>query len=286
MKSNSNPQVVTRGCPTQFVVSLAVICLLTTPASPAHAVFDTSVSPPRFELRAKPGEVIRQSITVSNGSTSSIRYNVKTSDWTQDTSGGVQYLEGSPSTESCRPWVRIERREIEVSPGGSRTFRFEIHVPGEARSGECQFALLIAAEAGKMTQPGRQQIQLPIVGRMAVIVYVAIGNAKPDVRLAALGIKRINGKTTPVAEFVNQGNAHGRVFGSLEAIDSAGKRVELVAQQGSILPRGRRMLRLNPVDYSSGEARPPTFDLSPPIHARGTLQLFGGGEIKIDQVIR
>ncbi len=253
---------------------------------PAGAVFDAAVSPPRYELAGKPGEVLRQVLYVSNGSAEPARYTVKTADWQLGTYGVVSYLEGPPQTDSCRSWVRIERREISVEPRGTRAFRFEVHIPKDAKPGECRFAFLISSQAGTTVKPGTQNLSVPIVGRLGVVAYLAIGDAKPDLRFAEASFKKIEGKTVPTVTFYNQGTAHGRVFGVLEGKDATGKKVELVVEDGAVLPKVRRSLRLMPVDFSTGEGRAPTFELTPPMHVRGKLEPRGSERIEIDQVIR
>ena len=255
--------------------------------SPASAVFDASVSPPRFELSAKPGEIVRQVVKINNGSVQPARYGVKTADWELEAKGGVRYYEGVPRADSCRPWVRLERHLISVGPKDNRNYRFEVHVPADAKPGECRFALLLSSEAALVAPPGGDRsIQIPVVGRIGVIVYVTVGGAKPELKLVGIETRKVDGRTMPVASFRNSGNAHGRVFGNLEAKDSKGRRVELVAEQAVLLPDASREIRLSPIDWSSGEAREPTFDLVPPMHVRGKLQFLGGGEVSIDQVIR
>jgi len=253
---------------------------------PAGAVFDTAVSPPRFELRGKPGETLRQVLHISNGSAEPARYTVKTADWLLGNYGAVNYLEGPPQAGSCRPWVRLERREISVDPRGTRAFRYEVHIPNDAKPGECLFAFLVSSQAGVSVKPDAKNLSVPIVGRVGVVAYLAIGDAKPDLRLAEAGFKRIEGKTVPTITFYNQGTAHGRVFGVLEGKDAAGRQVELLVEDGAVLPKARRTLRLMAVDYSSGEGRAPKFELTPPMHVRGKLEPRGGERIDFDQVIR
>jgi len=283
-----------KNCPSTFSIQSAVYLLLALGfaaalvVSPAitRAAFDASLSPPRFELKAKPGEVSRQTVAITNGTRTPARFTVKTADWRIDENGRLAFEEGRPTAGSCRPWARIERLEISVPPNGSRTYRFEIHVPKDAKTGSCHLAIIFAADAGKIAPTGTTQVQIPIVGRVAAIVYVTIGDAKPDLRLANIGIRKLDNKNIPVIDFYNQGNAHGRVSGALEAKDAAGHLVTLLVQQSAILPRGHRVLRLTPVDYSTGEPQPPKFDLQPPVHIRGKLQFLGGGEVSIDQVVR
>jgi fimbrial chaperone protein len=270
-----------------FVRGLAMVLAATTlAAAPAHAGFDVSVSPPRLELHAKPGDTVRQTISINNLGNDPGRYLTKTADWELGAAGEAVMQEGAPKKGSCRPWVKLERHEIGVAPGDTRDYRFEVQVPENARNGECRFALLVSSDAGTVTPSGGNFISIPIVGRLAVIVYVTIGDAKPDMKLEHITMQKVNRKLLPVASFRNSGDAHGRVSGHLEALDANNHKVDLVADESVILPNSARDITLTPMDWSSGEGKTPTFDLAPPMHVRGTLQFLGGGEVKIDQVLR
>ncbi len=267
-------------------LTLLLAAATTLTAAPAHAGFDVSVSPPRLELRAKPGDIVRQTIAINNLGNDPGRYLTKTADWELGAAGDALMQEGAPKPGSCRPWVRLERHEISVAPGDTRNYRFEVHVPADAKNGECRFALLVSSDAGTVTPTGASFISIPIVGRLGVIVYVTIGDAKPVMKLERIGMQKMNGKHLPVATFRNSGDAHGRVSGHLEALDANRHKVDLIADESVILPNSARGVTLTPMDWSSGEGKPPAFDLTLPMHIRGTLQFLGGGEVKIDQVLR
>jgi len=247
----------------------------------ARAGFDATVSPPRFELRANPGEVVRQVLDITNGAAAVASYTVKTADWRLNPEGGVVYHEGEPAQDSCRRWVRIERHVVKIAPRQTRHYRFEVHVPPDAPRGECRFALLIASEAARVT-PVASGIQIPLVGRIGVIVYVTIGDAKPNLQLVHMRLQDTPQGTMPALTFRNSGNAHGRVLGAVEGRDAKGRQVDLVASQDVILPGAERAILLRPVDWSSGQAKPSDVRLVPPIHVRGRLEYQGGGDLKID----
>ncbi len=270
-------------CLPRLVMTLAAIAA---PVSSLHAGFDASASPPRFELKAKPGEVIRQTLQISNHENSPARYLVKTADWELGPAGEAQFIETTPKGGSCRPWVRVERHEISVTPKDTRNFRFEIHVPKDAASGECRFALLVSSDAGQVSPRGGEFIQIPIVGRLGIIVYVTIGEAKPAMKLERIAMKKIDGKPTPVATVHNAGTAHSRVQGSLKAVDAAKHKLNLVPNGVVILPNARRDVRLTPVDWSEGEAKPPAYELALPLRIKGTLQFQDGGEVEVDQILQ
>ena len=265
---------------------MLLLAIAMLPTTPVYAGFDVSVSPPRFELHAKPGDIVRQTISINNLGNNPGRYLTKTADWELGASGEALMQEGAPKEGSCRPWVRLERHEISVAPRDTRIYRFEVHVPEDARDGECRFALLVSAGAGTVTPSGGSFIQIPIVGRLAVIVYITIGDAKPVMKLEHIAMQKMNGKLLPVATFRNSGDAHGRVSGHLEALDAKHHKVVLIADGSVILPNSARSVTLTPMDWSSGQGKTPTFDLALPMHIRGTLQFLGGGEVKLDLILR
>ncbi len=267
----------------RLVLALAVIAV---PTTGVHAGFDASASPPRFELKARPGEVVRQTLQISNHDNQPARYLVKTADWQLGPGGEAQFQEAAPRAGSCRPWVRVERHEISVGPKDTRNFRFEIHVPPGAASGECRFALLVSSDAGQVSPRGGDFIQIPIIGRLGIIVYVTVGDAKPAMKLERFALKRVDGRPQPVAVVHNAGTAHSRLQGSLKAVDAAGHKLNLVPEEVVILPNARREVSLIPVDWSEGEAKSPAYSLAPPLRIKGTLQFQNGGEVDVDQILQ
>lgn len=256
-------------------------CIVPTPH--AMASFDAMLSPPRLELSAKPGDVLRQSVNITNAGSEAATYNIKTADWELETGGRVAYHEAAPRPGSCRPWLKLERRVVHLNAGQTRNFRIEIHVPPDAPGSECRFALLVAGEAAKIA-PGAT-VQIPVVGRMALIGYVSIGGAKPVLQLKGLSMGTEKGKMVVLATIENSGNAHGRLFGSLDVRDAKGRRLELVAEESPIMAKSRSTLHLSIYDWSSGEPVSPVFAPEPPLQVRGKFQ-FEGGEIKVEQSIR
>ncbi|MBT8359153.1 MAG: hypothetical protein KJO61_15455, partial [Deltaproteobacteria bacterium] len=86
-----------------FLLSLAMPC------KTESATFAVRISPPNFELKGKPGDVIREVITIENADTSPGIYQVRTADWELNKQGGVViHPANKPLTaSSCRPWTRI-----------------------------------------------------------------------------------------------------------------------------------------------------------------------------------
>src|SRR5271157_6377388 len=160
-----------------FLLSLLGVVLS---ASVRAQGFAALVSPPRFELATKPGKTLRSVIEVSNRSTASGRYLIHTADWTLAPDFSVTFQDDL-QPGSCRPWVAIERPEIVVPGAGTLRYRFEVAVPADAPAGECRFAVMI--EGAEPSVAHGKGLDIPVTGRIGVIVYVVIGDGAPDLEI-------------------------------------------------------------------------------------------------------
>jgi len=252
----------------------------------AHGgTFDVSVSPPRIEQRAKPGKIARNTITITNFAKEPGQYLVKTADWGLTQEGRVTFNDGAPNEGSCRPWVRIERRKLTVPAGATKSYRFEVHVPADVEAGECRFALLLSADPKTVEPMGLGNISMPVVGRVAMIVYVMVGKARAELKVRGLEMREHQGKTVPVVILENAGNAHGRPGGDLTAVDTSGRKTILAVERFPVLPGETRAIALQPVDQYRQGGQAAAFELKTPLTIRGKIQ-WDGGSTKLDQVIR
>src|ERR1700727_2692625 len=119
----------------------AVLCVVgVILAASVHAQgFAALVSPPRFELAAKPGKTLRGVIEISNRSTTPGRYVIHTADWNLSRDFSVSFQDDL-QPNSCRPCVALERPNVEILGGGTMRYRFDVAVPADAPAGECRFA--------------------------------------------------------------------------------------------------------------------------------------------------
>ena len=227
--------------------------------------FAAIISPPRFELFVKPGEKTRQVIEITNASAQLAKYYLKTADWALDKNGGVSFDE-TLQAGSCRPWVAIEAREISVSGGGKYRYRFEIAAPADAPPGECRFALLV--EGDEQAIKATNGPPVPLAGRIAIIVYVTVGNAAPKLEVVTSQVALVDGVATPVLQVKNTGNAHGRLDGFLSGTDASGKKLEFTISTLPILPGETRVILLT----VTRDEREAPVKVAYPITIRGNLE--------------
>lgn len=247
----------------------------------AWGQFAAYVQPGRFELTAKPGELLREVFEIGNDDLGATELTVRTSDWTLRRDAGVDFQPDTLAPDSCRPWVRIERHVVKIGGKAKRRFRFEVQVPPGAGDGLCRFALLIEPGSAAANISPLGNIQMPLQARIGIIVYVRVGNAKPQLTLESVAIETMNGRQVPVATLRNSGNAHGRTEGVLVATDAAGRSLDLVTAPLPILPGETRVVPMWPQEQSEG--KPVVF--TPPLRIKGKIE-WEGGQIPVDAIAR
>jgi hypothetical protein len=229
--------------------------------------FAAMVSPPRFELTAKPGQPLRQVVEITNADAQPSTYRIRTADWTLDERGVVK-LSDALAEGSCRPWVAIERRDVVVGAGARYRYRFEVTPPPGAQ-GECRFALAIQGAADTVNAGGN--VNIPVAGQIAVIVYVTLEGAAPKLEVVRSAVVERQSAKVPAIYVRNTGNAHGRLEGFLEGADASGRKLDFTPEGLPILPGETREIVLNAATNDASMRPVVTF----PIAIRGTLEWSG-----------
>ena len=260
---------------------LLALILFALPLAPVLAgSFEAMVSPPRFELQARPGENLRQIVDIQNAGDRPATFSLRTADWDLSADGGLTIHPPELQPDSCRPWARIERRSLRLPAQGLKRFRFEIHIPEDASAGECRLALLVEPGEDSQLMARARNIRFPIEGRIAVIIYVGIGDAKPQLEVRELRLDTVNGRLTPVVHLHNSGTAHGRPEGFLEGSDASGQRLDFTVAATPVLPGQTRVI---PIWQAPAEGTE-RVDLQPPLKVQGMIE-WEGGEHRVDALL-
>ena len=221
------------------VLILATSLLSTVPVSAQD--FALSISPPRFELSAQPGQTVRAVAELSNASASATQLNFSTAEWELTPEGGVT-LSNDLKPGSCRPWVAIERRQAALQAKSLIRYRFEVSPPADVAATECRFAIVVSGTEAQVS-PG-ENVSFPISGQIAIIVYVSVGDVKPNLQIVKADVVNIDGAKTPVLMVQNAGTAHGRLSAFLTGTDANGVKREFSPSSLPILPGETRRIAL------------------------------------------
>lgn len=236
-----------------------------------------AVSPARFELNSSPGQRVAQVLDIYNPSSKTASYSIRSSEWFYDDFGRSSYSDDLKEG-SCRPWLKLERRKVTIAPQQRRRFRFEFHIPEDVAHQECRLALFIESDERAEVAPSGG-MNLPVKGRIAVIVYLGVGDVSP--KLQVQGVRRLQDGSYAIVT-MNKGTATGRLASELRAVDVDGKDYDAGVSSSPVLPGQRRLLPLNfvepmtPVMKRNGrkpQAVMPNFpvQLSGRIYAGGTV---------------
>ena len=227
--------------------------------------FGASISPPRFELEIAPGKTQREIIDIQQVGLQNGSFRIYTNDWTFQPDGGLAF-NNDIADGSCRPWVALERRELTVAGNSRYRFRFEVTPPAGTPAGECRFAIMI--EGKDPARVEKAGLNIPVGGRIAVIVYAAVGGAEPKLEIGAKRVIVVNGQSIPAIEVRNSGNAHGRLDGFIDGVDASGQKFELSPADTPILPGESRTIGIAPVTEEGKELPAIKF----PLKVKGTLE--------------
>ena len=247
-----------------WVALTAALLLTGMPA--ARADFAIAISPPRFEVEGRAGQVSRHALTLNNGSALTTVLQVSTADWRLAPDGTAAFTD-ELAPDSCRPWVAIERRSVSLAPGGQYKFRFEVTPPADTPARECRFALMFGGDGGAADVNG---LRLPIAAQVAVIVYLRVGDARPVLRVAGSTTGTLNQLGTPALLVRNDGLAHGRVAGFLSGTDAAGTPLDYQPATTPILPGETRVIPLVPSRQGGGGQQ---VAVRFPVTVKGRLEL-------------
>jgi len=230
--------------------------------------FSVLVSPPRFELTGQPGEVLRNYVEISNPNNRAISLDLRTADWDMTANGATTFYPPELQPGSCRPWARIERHQIRMPAQATKRYRFQIDIPADAPASECRLALLLEAPPEDAVIARADTLSIPVQGRLAVIMYIAVGGARPELVLQEIILEEINGQPSPVAVVHNRGNAHARTAGFVDATDADGRKLEFAVASLPILAGQTRRVPLRRAETEGSDAEP--FAL--PLEMQGAIE--------------
>lgn len=259
--------------PTALRSLLLTAAAVLAPALVSAQGFAAYISPPRFEVQATAGQPLRQVLEIQHVGRTKGHYRIYTNDWVFNPDNTATFS-SELGPDSCRPWVAIERKELTLEPGARYRYRFEINPPAGTPARECRFAIMVEG-----LDPARVEgnLNLPVGGRIAVIVYATIGDAAPRLELMGTQVVPVNGQPSAQLAVRNSGNATGRLEGFVNGTDAAGAKMEMAPADLPILPGETRHIALSPVAEEGKPAPAVRF----PLAVKGSLE-WGKNRLPLD----
>ncbi|HHY38362.1 MAG TPA: hypothetical protein GX507_05480 [Clostridia bacterium] len=137
-------------------------------AMPGLAATGIGVSPGRFEVEVKPGEIYEGTLTVSNEGDGPIEIKSYALDRRVRSGGNIDFLEPGNPNESPAAWLRVEPSEFTLLPHQEEEITWKMLVPQDAIPGDYVGAIFF--EHTPQARPGA----VSIGGRVGAVVSVRV----------------------------------------------------------------------------------------------------------------
>ena len=114
------------------------ILLVLVAALPGRAELGIAMSPMRVEIKIAPGDQYTDAIGVTNDADDPIRARGELLDFAIDETMTPQFEDiiESEAKYSCRDWLQVNPRELDMKPGVTVRARYTIRVPAGTPEGE------------------------------------------------------------------------------------------------------------------------------------------------------
>jgi Protein of unknown function C-terminal (DUF3324)/Bacterial protein of unknown function (DUF916) len=176
-------------------------------------------------LDLKPGQTLRDKVTVINaGGSTGTTYIYPVDATTGQTSGAV-YLARTAPRGDVGSWIKLDASRVTLAPGEKRVVGYTIHVPANLQPGD-HLGGIVAENARLTVGKGGSPLQIKI--RHLTIVAVQVKIPGPTVAAMSIGRVKAGGGAGYQRVFVhlrNLGTVMLKPLGTLLLTDSAGRTV-------------------------------------------------------------
>jgi hypothetical protein len=209
--------------------ALRLLTLLLLASLPGRAELGLALAPMRVEIKMAPGGQYTDSLRLTNDSDGPSRIRAELLDWYLDDTMTPQFADRYEKEKafSCRDWLQLNPREMDLAEAGTFRVRYTLRVPGDTPPGEYHCG------AGFVTLPPVNPESPPmgmyIAVRAVTAIYVVVGEPDRQPVFRDLTLRSLpGGGHEAVALFENQGLRHFRIQGFIEVRDAAGAVLERV----------------------------------------------------------
>ncbi|HEX9679333.1 MAG TPA: hypothetical protein VGA08_01820 [Candidatus Saccharimonadales bacterium] len=201
-----------------------------------------SVSPTVFELSANPGDSIKNSFRIVNGTDRDLALTAGPKNFTAEGEEGAVNLTEEETGFSLASWITVDPAAVTIPARGSQTFSFEIAVPSSAEPGGHFGSVIVKTEPVAIDTTGAAVSQ---EAGPLILVSVAgdiVKSAKIIDFAAAKGFWE-SGPVVLNTRVENQGNVHFKPSGNISIKNMFGNEVTKInLEEKNVLPGTIRKL--------------------------------------------
>jgi hypothetical protein len=231
--------------PTVFLALLPLLFILHTKEVVAQESTGISISPPTFELSANPGDVIQNTIRVTNLSSSPLTVGTSTRNFTAVGEEGAVGLTEEEITFSLASWITVDPPEATIEPDKNAIFTFTTSVPPNAEPGGHFGSVVFMMGGSKPDQTGaaiRQEVASLVLLRVA-------GNVNENADILTFATPGSFYEYGPIdfeIRVKNEGNVHVKPTGTITITNMFGRQVDQIQiDSRNVLPNATRKMEAN-----------------------------------------
>lgn len=208
----------------------------------AQAPVAVSVSPPRFEFAAWPGERLAGTIRVANLTDELLPVVMEVEDFVPRGEEGRVAVGPGDEAYSLKDWVRFDLAAFTIFPEQQFTVDFTVELPTDAEPGS-RFGTILARTTTEPVGPGPR-----VVTKIGSLVLVDVyGEVRVELSVVEMQAPRFGfALPLPLAvRFVNSGTVHVKPRGRFVISNMFGKRVaEIPVPEKNVLPGSIRRVEV------------------------------------------
>ncbi len=187
----------------------------------SYAQFSVGVAPPRFSLNLSAGSNHTEEFVIFSREDFSQDIKPDVRDWTLNLLGEVVVLEPSSQLYSASEWIDFINTPFILGSQTDKTLEVNIAVPDNIPDGSYWSTLTLTTEP---KQEDHQGMSIQQIGRLAVIIYVHVGQLLPSGELVDFYFEEgEDGEIEIVALIQNTGNSVLRFAGTISFLDTSGE---------------------------------------------------------------
>lgn len=170
-----------------------------------------SMSPTRLFFAGNPGQVVTQTVTLSNSSEKDYVFNINTKDWEREEDGNKIYSESGTLENSNSSWISTLESNITLPAKTNTEIVVSMKIPENASPSELTNSMLFFTQIGKQDDLAKQQMGIGIIPLFEFglhVYYTPPNNSTKSLEITAideLAIKDTNSHAVAVRLF-NDGN--------------------------------------------------------------------------------
>ncbi len=235
----------TRTIKNKLHAALSILLLAGLIAGSAYAQLSQvsiSVSPTVFELSANPGDTLKESFRIVNGTDQAITLKAKAENFTAEGEEGGVNLTEDDTSYSLASWITVSPTDVTVPARGSQFFDFTINVPANAEPGGHFGAVIVSTKAVDVQNTGASVSQ----EAGPLILLSVSGDIVEQARIVDFKAAKSFWESGPVVletRVENGGNVHFRPSGTIIIKNMFDKQeTALDLEERNVLPGSIRKL--------------------------------------------